>query len=360
MGRACNRLLSGLAVIVTAAALNSGPSRADTFKLKIASGHNASWHFIQFTQQYFMPEVKKRVKERTKHEVDWIEGFAGAMVKPTEVLEGLQSGIIDLGIYCICHEGQKLALQNFPMYLPFGPTDADVSVKSARKVYESVPQLKTIYEKSWNQKLLALVPFDTYMLMSRFPVKSPADVKGKKIGGAGPNMFWVENAGAQVLTVTGPEVYTSFQSGLMDAVIGFVSIEDTLKLYDVAPYLNMTGFGAMTNTNLNISMRTYNKLPKEVQDIMVEVGRDMEARVGTFTNEVFDKYVKLVEKNGAKFVQVTDSDRQAWAQLLADAPGKIAKKIEAETKLPMGKAMNAYIEATAAAGHKWPVRYKID
>jgi TRAP-type C4-dicarboxylate transport system substrate-binding protein len=348
------------ALIGAVALFAAGPSRADKITLKIASGHNASWHFVQFTQQYFMPEVVKRVKERTKHEIVWIEGFASAMVKPTEVLEGLQSGIVDVGIYCICHEGQKLALQNFPMYLPFGPTDADISVKAARKVYEAVPQLVNIYEKSWGQKLLALVPFDTYMLMSRFPIKSAADVKGKKIGGAGPNMFWVENAGAQVLTVTGPEVYTSFQSGLMDAVIGFVSIEDTLKLYDVAPYLNMTGFGAMTNTNLNISLRTYNRLPKDVRDIIVEVGRDMEARVGKFTNEVFDKYVKLVEKNGAKFVQVSDADRKGWAEMLADAPGKIAKKIEAETKLPMGKAMKAYIEATTAAGHKWPVRYKID
>lgn len=348
------------AFVGVVALLAPDEGHADKITLKIASGHNASWHFIQLTQQFFMPEVVKRVKEKTKHEIEWVEGFASAMVKPTEVLEGLQSGIVDVGIYCICHEGQKLALGNFPMYLPFGPTDAAVSVAATRKVYEEVPLLKEIYEKQWSQKLLALVPFDTYILMSRFPVKTTADVKGKKIGGAGPNMFWVGDAGAQVLTVTGPEVYTSFQSGLMDAVIGFVSIMDTLKLYDVAPYLNMTAFGAMTNTNLNISMRAFNKLPKEVQDIVVEVGRDMEARAGTFTNEVFNRYLELTQKNGAKIVQVTDTDKQAWAELLKDLPGKIAKKIEADSKVPMGKVMNGYIEATMAAGHKWPVRYKVD
>ena len=355
-------LLLGLTAAIAAAAamLHASPGYADKITLKIASGHNASWHFIQLTQQYFMPEVKKRVKEKTTHEIEWVEGFASAMVKPTEVLEGLQSGIVDVGIYCICHEGQKLALGNFPMYLPFGPTDASVSVAATRKVYEEIPLLKQSYEKSYGQKLLSLVAFDTYILMSRFPVRGPADVKGKKIGGAGPNMFWVENAGAQVLSVTGPEVYTSFQSGLMDAVIGFVSIMDTLKLYDVAPYLNMTAFGAMTNTNLNISLRTYNKLPKEVQDVIVEVGRDMEARAGAFTNDLYKKNLEVTEKNGAKIVQVADAQRQAWAELLADAPGKIAKKIEGETKSPIGKVMNAYIDATTAAGHQWPVRYKID
>ena len=43
---------------------------AEKFTLKIASGHSPSWHFIQLTQNYFMPEVKKRVKEKTGHDID--------------------------------------------------------------------------------------------------------------------------------------------------------------------------------------------------------------------------------------------------------------------------------------------------
>ncbi len=362
MAGAFAKSLVRLAGLVVAAGIvcSAAPASAEKITLKIASGHNSSWHFIQLTQNYFMPEVKKRVEAKSKYQIEFIEGFAGSMVKATEVLKGLESGIIDIGIYCICHEGQRLALQNFPMYLPFGPTDPDISVKATRKVYEAVPQLVEIYEKKHGQKLLALVPFDTYTLMSRFPIAGPADVKGRKVGGAGPNMFWVENAGAIPLTVTGPEVYTSFQSGLMDAVIGFVSIMDTLKLYDVAPYLAHVGFGAMTNTNLNISMRTYNRLPGEVRDIIVEVGRDMEGRAGTFTEEVYEKYLKIDKANGAKFVDVSPENRRAWAELLANSPGQIAKKIESETGLPMRKVMNTYIEATEAAGHRWPIRYKID
>ena len=125
----------------------SGQVLADKITLKIASGHSPSWHFIQLTQNYFMPEVKKRVKEKTGHEIEFVEGFSGSMVKTTEVLEAVQSGVIDLGIFCICHEAQKLALNNFPMYLPFGPSNPEVSVQATRKVYDTNPELNGQFTK---------------------------------------------------------------------------------------------------------------------------------------------------------------------------------------------------------------------
>ena len=127
-------LFNGIAARLTAGiVLASGSSiaLAEKFSFKIASGHGPNWAFVQIVQEYFIPEVKKRAKEKG-HDVEFIEGWAGAMVKPTEVLEGLQSGIVDMGMYCICHEAQKLALHNFPSSLPFGPSDPDISLKATR------------------------------------------------------------------------------------------------------------------------------------------------------------------------------------------------------------------------------------
>jgi TRAP-type C4-dicarboxylate transport system substrate-binding protein len=347
-------------VAVLMCVLAAPPVSAEKISLKIASGHNASWHFIQITQNYFIPELKKRVKERTAHEIDFTEGFAGAMVKPTEVLEGLQSGIIDIGVFCYCHEGQKLALHNFPMYLPFGPTDPAISLRATRKVYDSIPEFHQILEKNFGQKQLAMVPFESYNIISRVPMNGPADAKGRKISGAGPNLFWVEKVGALPLTITGPEVYTGFQSGLMDGNVVFVSILDTLKLYDVAPYMIKIGFGSMTITPIHINLRRFQRLPKEVQDILVEVGRDTEAFAANYTQEMIDKYDGIITKNGAKIINVDEAGRKAWADALKDTPGEIAVKFDRESKIPMGAAMKAYIAATEAEGYVWPVRYKID
>jgi C4-dicarboxylate-binding protein DctP len=340
-------------------ALVQAPAWAEQINLKIASGHSPSWHFIQLTQSFFIPEVKKRVKERTSHEIDFTEGFSGSMVKTTEVLESLQSGIIDVGMFCICHEAQKLALHNFPMYLPFGPSDPEISIKATRSVYESVPELNQQIEK-YGQRMLALVPFEPYNLVSRAPITTAAEVKGRKIGGAGPNLFWVEQAGALPVSVGGPEMYTSFQTGLIDSMIIFLSVMDSLKLFEVAPHFIDVGFGSMSVTTLNVNARRLERLPKEVRDIILEVGREMEGRAGSFTRDVMQKYLQEVEAKGVKVVKVGEDQRKAWATMLAETPNEIGKKFEAENKLPMRKAMRAYIEATEAAGYQWPVKAKLD
>ncbi len=345
-----------LALPMLAAAL---PAQAEKFTFKIASGHSPSWHFIQLTQTYFIPEVKKRVKEKTGHDIEFIESFSGSSVKTTEVLEAVESGVVDVGMFCICHEAQKLALNNFPMYLPFGPSNPEVSVKATRKVYDANPELNRQFEK-YGQRVLALVPFEPYNLVARTPIAKAGDVKGRKVGAAGPNAFWVENAGALPVSVPGPDMYTSLQTGLIDSMIIFLSVMDTLKLFEVAPNFVDVSFGAMTVTPLTINNRRFARLPKEVQNIIVEVGRDMEAKGGALTREIGEKTLAAIKTRGIKITTVSEPDRQAWAEMLANSPREVARKYEAENKLPMQKVMKAYIAETEAAGYKWPVKARLD
>lgn len=344
------------ALVIAGLLAASAPARAEKYTLKIASGHSPGWHFIQLAKDYFVPEVKKRVKERTGHEVEFIEGWAGAMAKATEVLESVQSGVVDVGMFCICHEAQKLALHNFPYYLPFGPSAPELSLKATRQVYDAVPELNQVFEKRYSQRVLGLIPFEPYDVVSRFAITKPGDVNGRKVGAAGPNAFWVENVGALPVSVGGPDMYTSFQTALIDAMLIFPSVMDTLKLYEVAPYLVQVAFGSMTVTPLTVNVRSFNRLPKEVRDILVETGRDMEAKSGPYTTALVDKSVQVVQSKGVKVVTVSEAERAAWAKLLVDASGKIGARFESETKLPVLKTMKAYIAATEALGHKWPVK----
>lgn len=337
----------------------SVPAQAEKIRLKIASGHSPGWHFIELAQDYFVPEVKKRVKERTSHEIEFIEGFSGSMVKATEVLEAVQSGIIEVGVFCICHEGQKLSLHNFPYYLPFGPSDPNISVKATRIVYDKRPELNEVFAKL-GQRVLGLIPFEPYDVVSRFPIEKASDVKGRKIGAAGPNAFWVAKAGALPVSVGGPDMYTSFQTGLIDAMLIFPGVMDTLKLYEVAPYLVRVAIGSMTVVPVTVNNRRFSRLPKEVQEIFIEVGRDMEAKAGPFTTELVAKILKVLEEKGVKIVSVSDSEREAWSKMLVDEPARIAKKFEAESKLPVTEIMKAYIAATESLGHKWPLKANLD
>ena len=70
---------------------------ADDIKLRIASGHPAVNTYVNLMQTFFVPEVSKRVAATTKHKIEFVEGYGGSMVKVADTLEGVQSGIIDIG-----------------------------------------------------------------------------------------------------------------------------------------------------------------------------------------------------------------------------------------------------------------------
>ncbi len=351
------RRLAGLLLAGGALALGAVPANADTFNLRLASGHAPGFHFVDIARQYFVPELKKRVAERTPHRINVLEAYGGTLAKFGEVLDATGSGVVDLGLFCICHVSGKLRAHNFPFYLPFGPTDAVVSTKATRQVYDKVPYLTQQLEKEFNQRLLALIPFDPYDLISVRPIRSPLDLGGRKIAGAGPNLPWVEQLGAVPVTTTGGEVYTSMQSRVYEGILGFVSLMDAQKLYDIAPNYTQVGFGAMTILALHVNSATFNKLPPEVRDILVETARDFETRAAEYTRELYEKRIGEIASRGAKVSQIGADERQKWAEALQPWTMEKARELDG-AGIPATAMFKAYVEASAALGHKWPVSYQ--
>src|SRR6516165_1992925 len=95
----------------------------EVIKLRIASGHPPANTYVALLRDFFVPEVTKRVAANTKYKVEFVEGYGGSMVKVADVLEGVQSGIIDLGGYNFGFEPSNLPLHAFQVMLPFGTMD---------------------------------------------------------------------------------------------------------------------------------------------------------------------------------------------------------------------------------------------
>src|SRR5687768_15537354 len=140
--RICARVLAAAAFT----ALASSALAQETIRLRIASGHASANTYVNLMQNYFVPEVTKRVAERTKYKVEFVEGYGGSMVKVAETLEGVQSGIIDVGGFCFCFEPSNIPLHAFQVMLPFGTMSAEKSVKLARAVYDKVPFLSKVFD----------------------------------------------------------------------------------------------------------------------------------------------------------------------------------------------------------------------
>lgn len=77
----------------------SSSGSAETYRVKIGSGHSPSWHFVSMTQSFFIPEVIKRVKAKTGHDIEFVENWSGSAVKTTEVLEAVEQGVLAFFVF---------------------------------------------------------------------------------------------------------------------------------------------------------------------------------------------------------------------------------------------------------------------
>ena len=346
-------------VAASVAALCITPlAQAEDIKLRIASGHPTANTYVNLMHSFFVPEVTKRVAAKTKHKLEFIEGYGGSIVKVADTLEGVQSGIIDIGGYCFCFEPSNLPLHAFQIMLPFGTMSPVKSVTLARNVYDKVPYMSKVFEDKYNQVLLGLIADNGYNLGTNFEWQKVADLKGRKLAGAGLNLKWLEYAGAVPVQSSLPDAYTSMKTGVYDGWIMFPSGYVNFKLYEVGKHYTEIGFGAITWHGLTINKAKFARLPKDVQQILREVGREYEARTGTVNEENYPKQLEQLKSVGANVRQLPDAVRVEWAKSLQGWPQEKATELD-KAKLPGTQVLKLALQEAEKLGHKWPVRYQV-
>ncbi len=330
---------------------------AEDITLRIGSGHPPGVVYAGLMIDYFQPELKKRIEERTDHTVNFVEGYSGSIVKVTEVLEGVQDGIIDIGGFCYCFEPSNLPLHAFQVMMPFGTMDPEKSLKIAQEVYAEVPYLTNVFPDKFNQVLLSRIADGGYNLGTSFPWENLSDLKGQKIAGAGLNLNWLKLAGVSEVQSSLATAYTEMKTNVYEGWIMFPSAWVNLKLYEPGPYYTLIGFGSMTWHGLTINKDTYDELPDDFKEILHEVAADYEQQTGIVNASEYDRLVDELRE----LITVSEIDptvRKAWTESLADWPQSLADDLEAQG-LPAKQVLNLVLDRAEANGYEWPVRYEI-
>src|SRR5512137_1550268 len=131
------RWIVALLALVVGLLLAPAGAPAETFRLTIGAGHPvdaSAW--ITSMRDYLQVEVKKQVESKTPHKIEWVEAYGGSIAKLGEVLEAIESGLMDIGDVHIPFEPAKLMANTFSYFIPFGTTDILVATKAAYKVYQ--------------------------------------------------------------------------------------------------------------------------------------------------------------------------------------------------------------------------------
>ncbi len=353
------RVLGRLAGTALACALVATAVQADRFTFRIGSGHpKGPAPYVTTMSDFFVAEVKRRAAEETDHKVNFIESYGGGIAGVSETLEAVQNGLLDFGGYCVCFEPSNLYLHNFPYFEPFGPQASSDAIAAVRVVYDKNPWLSEVFEKEFGQQMLGLGAWDNYHLGTKEEWTQVSDLKGVKIGGAGPNLPWLEYAGAVPVQSSLPEGYMALKTGVYDGWLMTPAGYNGFKYYEPAPYYTLIGYGAMPVVVLTANQAKMQSLPEDLRQIITEVGMEWERRNGKAMDDSQAAGLAALKENGAIITTLPDAVRAEWAQSVAELPRKSAKDADSRG-MPGTKVMQDFIDAARDGGHVWPVDYDL-
>ena len=333
---------------------------AELYTLRVGAGHPAGPSvYAAVLRDYLVPELERRVAAQTEHELRIIEGYAGSIASVAETLEAVQIGILDIGGFCTCFEPAKMFLHNFQYFVPFGPEDAEASIRVAREVYDAHPWLTEHLEANYRQTIIAINGWDNYHLGTSVPWEGLDDLRGVKVAGAGPNLPWLGSAGVIPVQSTLPDGYMALQTGVYAGWLMFPSAYFAYKFHEPAPYYTLIGFGAMGGAIvITMNTRTLARLPAAVRAIVLEVGRDYEVEAARVLDARQATGLENLRDSGATIRELSQAVRAEWARSLSEFPDQMAKEADARG-MPGSDVLRTYIEAVTRSGYDWPVQYVI-
>ena len=144
-----------VATALCSAVLFATPSVAQqTVKLTIVSGNAPAFTPIGAAIETYIPAVDKALAA-SGTKINWVQGWGGQIVKPREELQGVQTGLGDIGVVPGAFYGDKLTLIQIGYNTPFTSSDVDVTTAAMNQLTAKFPELGKQAER-FNQVYLAL------------------------------------------------------------------------------------------------------------------------------------------------------------------------------------------------------------
>ncbi|MDO9061908.1 MAG: TRAP transporter substrate-binding protein DctP [Bradyrhizobium sp.] len=241
--------------------------------------------------------------------------------KTTAQFSALRKGALDISLYPLPYAGGELPETNI------GLMPGLVSTYDQGLRWKGLPVGKLLTDFLADKGVILLTwIWQAGGVASRTrPVVVPEDVKGLKVRGGSREMDMVlRTAGAEVLSVPSNELYAAMQSGACDAGITSSTSLISFRLEQVSKVLT-SGAGAsywFMLEPLLMSKAIYDKLPKNQQDVIRNVGADLEAfgKKGAQDDDI--RVAEVFQKAGARVSTLDAATVGQWRDIARDTAWK--------------------------------------
>lgn len=347
------RILFGL-FTASMIALPSAASAQETISLTIASSHPTVIPWVGMMKTHFMARTDEILAQEGDYKIEWNEAFGGQLYKANATLTSVEQGITDIGWVFSFLEPAKLPLSQASSYAPFATVNPSLQLEVMQDLLEKNDAFREEWEQ-YNLKVLGLTGTDMYDIYTKKPLQGIDDINGMKLSAPGVLGTWLRGTGANAVDGSLTSFYTDIQTGISDGVLSLALGALPAKLYEVAPYINRFDAGVAFSGAVAINRDSWDGLPEEVQNAMIEAGKYYTEAHGKDLLErheiAMNKMVELgaTQSPPVQIIKMSDEQRQAWVDKLPDIAGEWAADLDAKG-LPASEFLKAYMQGLRDRG----------
>ncbi|WP_439143661.1 C4-dicarboxylate TRAP transporter substrate-binding protein [Planktotalea sp.] len=337
-------------ILISAVALMASATVtfADNLNVTIVTGHPPIFRWVKQFPEVFIPSATAAL-EAQGHSFNATGQYGGSIAGVGEELEAVEAGLAELGICSSLFDPAKLAVQNVTYYTPFVSDDFRLVTDVIHDLHKNDPRMTEAYTENNVVYLGSPNAIDDYLLMTKFPINSLADLEGRKIAAPGPAINWLSGTGAVGVQGNLTTYYNELQTGVYDGVIVFASAAFPGKLYEVAPNITQFGLGAQFAGAICANKDWWDGLDADMQSAFTDAADDaMEWYLSDLEGFVSLAYAKM-EEAGATVTAASDEMRQSWAANMDNAAAEWAAGLDAQGKSGTDM-MKLYMDTMRAAG----------
>ena len=296
---------------------------------------------------------QKEVTKRTNGLITFENFWGASLGAPAEHIDLLKTGVVQGVQTHQWYTPTKMPFGDFEYVFPFAPTEYELVVKGMRQIRSEFPQFAAELAQQ-NAIMISDIPQGSYNFLSKLPLRTIEDFKGKKVAAIGRYFGRWLPPGATAVVRPAHERFDLLKTGVTQADLQPIDNQYVFKLHEVTRYF-ITNLTIITACPMPIIMNleTFNKFPPDIQKILLDVGKETEIKAA---KEIIPKWEERILREwkaaGIEFVEFSQEDKKKWMATLDDIPAEWAAEME-KIGLPGFKLVQRWQEITAGMGFKW-------
>ncbi len=301
-----------------------------TYRLRVGTVVSPPHPWVDMAE-FFAEEVGSRTDGRVNVTIN----HSATLGNDATMIDEMRVGTLDFVI-----GGAQNAAQFVPEYQVFGLSYLFESQEQFEKAIEFEGPIFNRYaelydEKNIDLRLLALSGGGTRNTSNNLrPIRTPDDLDGMKMripGSPIEGRIW-SALGALPTSLPWNEIYSAMQAGVINAFESSISGFFGSALYEVTPYMSRTEHLYMLS-HFSMSEATFNRLPADIQEIIVEVAAEAGV-LGTEKGKEYDEALltRMIEEHD---LNVNSVDKAPFVAIVAPLHEELAAGVNGSDILRM-------------------------